>query len=367
MNFFDLEKKKIIAEAQPDTTREPPSFSQVMAARKAIDSYIYETPLIASISLSKQTGHHKILLKCENLQRTGSYHYRGFIYKVIRTKEKDLLVNNFITYSVANAGPALACASEDFQSTARVVIPKNTHPPIKSSIRHYGGEVYNCAPTLESRNGKLLELLKRFNQSEGNVRNRAVVVDPYNDDDIIAGYATIGIEMMLQTDCEVDCIVAPVGGGALINGIAIAVRGMKPNVAVFGAVSDFSSDDNKSLRYGSIAPAAEGAASDSSTKTGEPFLVAEGSPVEGQITQRNYEYMKKLVNGVLRVTEQDIRYAFRYVYERCKLVIDLKAATAVAAVLAKPRELRRFQCVAVVLSGGNVDLMRVPKIVSSAL
>ncbi|CCW71200.1 unnamed protein product [Phytomonas sp. Hart1] len=330
-----------------------------MAARKAIDSYIYETPLILSVSLSKRTGHHKILLKCENLQRTGSYHYRGFIHSVVRAKARDLSVTNFITYSVANGGRALACAAEDFQSAARVVAPGPTHPLVASGIRYHGGVLYPCGPTPHARDARLAELAQTF---QANPRGRAVVVDPYHDPDLLAGFGTVGIELMLQTDCEVDCVVAPLGGGALINSLAVALRGMKPNVAVFGAISDFVNESDMSLRYvemkteGKEAEKPEAAPSSSNP-----------SILERKVTKWNAKHMKKLVNGVLQVTEEDVRYAFRYVYERCKLVIDLKAATAVAAVLANPKELRRYQCVAVVLSGGNVDLKCIPDLMSSAL
>lgn len=326
------------------------TFRGVMAAHKAIDTYVYETPMISSNALRNHTGHQEVLLKCENLQRGGSYHFRGMVNKVIKTKENDLGVETFLTHSTGNSGTALACAAKDFQSVAHVVVPKKTNHLITSSIEHYDGKFYPIECTLESRTENLKKLYDEMTKQ----KIPAQIVHPYDDDDIMAGFGTVGLELMEQTNCGVDCVVAAGGGGGLLAGVSVAVKGMKPHVAVFAAVPKDLEDDKQLFKRGEF-------------ELRPDAMVPKGQPMSGKyrMTDKTYNLVTKHVDGTITVTEKQIRSAFRYVYERCKLVIDTNAATAVAAVLSCPPALRKYRRVCIIISGGNVDLNDIPRIVSN--
>lgn len=354
--------------------------SEVMAARKALQRYVYETPVIKSNALAQRTGHRRVLLKCENLQRTGSYHLRGYMYKVIRTMEQDMDVDSFVTFSTANGGAALSCAASQFQTAAHVVIPRHLHENITRSIRHYGGRYVEADPTPKGRTEAVAALMEQHNRREGKVQHHAVFVHPYLDRHVMIGYGTIGVEMMLQTDCQIDCVVTPIGGGSLLAGLAIAVRAMKPNVAVFGCrpVSKAICDSYAFFKRGdTTTDPAEKISTDAASETSSLAADAAAAPphprvmkadaVERSLRERYPHTQPRLVSGIISVNNEEIRYAFRYIYERCKLVVDAKAAMAVAAVLAKPQELEKYKCVAIVLTGGNVDLNQVPKLAAARL
>ncbi|KAK7201458.1 serine-threonine dehydratase [Novymonas esmeraldas] len=339
-----------------------PTFGDIMAARKALDSYVYETPIIESNALHGKTRHESVLLKCENLQRTGSYHVRGMTYRVIRAKEEDLAINNFVTHSSGNGGAALACAACGFQSTAHVVVPEDTSALITRSIKHYNGQFYFCPPDLKSRIDMEARLQSEFNKPAGKKRNQCVVVNPYNDEAIIAGHGTAGIELMLQTDCSVDCVVVPVGGGALLAGVAIAVKGMKPHVGVFAAELVVPPDHFTNFKRGEAIEARKGKSED-----GQGGGKGNKRGIRTELTELTSAYIDRYVDGVIHVSKEEMCYAFRYVYERCKLVVDTNAAIAVAAVLACPPELSNYRRVCIILSGGNVDLNDVPKLAVARL
>lgn len=326
------------------------TFAEVMAAHKALENYAYETPIIRSRAISSVTPHQEVYLKCENLQRAGSYHFRGMINKVIRVKADDLGVETFITHSTGNSGPALACAAKEFQSIAHVVVPEASNHLITSSIEHYDGKFYYSPPTLEARQSHIEELQENLRRQ----KVTSVVVHPYDDVDIMAGFGTVGLELMEQTNCGVDCVVAAGGGGGLLAGLSVAVKGMKPHVAVFAAVPEYG----------------DGGA-DQMFKRGEfnvckDILIPKGK-LSGQyrMPAKTHALVRKNVDGVFSVSFKQVRMAFRYVYERCKLVIDTNAAMAVAAVLSCPPQLRKYRRICIIISGGNVDLNDIPKIVSN--
>ncbi|KPA83681.1 putative serine-threonine dehydratase [Leptomonas pyrrhocoris] len=341
-----------------------PTVGEIMSARKALDGYVYETPMIASNALRGKTRHESVMLKCENLQRTGSYHIRGMTYRVIRAKEADLGINNFITHSSGNGGAALACAASNFQSKAHVVVPEDTNSLITRSIHHYQGNFYYCKPDLKSRVEEEAKLLEEFNRPAGKQQNRAIVINPYDDEAVITGHGTAGIELMLQTDCAVDCVVAPVGGGALVSGVAIAVKGMKPHVGVFAA--ELADPPN---HYTDFKRGESLAARQQRHGLSHHEAAAKGNRhgIRTPLTDLATRYIDRYVDGVIHVTPEEMKYAFRYVYERCKLVVDTNAAIAVAAVLSCPPALDNYRRVCVVLSGGNVDLNDIPKLAVSRL
>lgn len=335
--------------APPPPAGKKLTFKDVMAAHKAIASYAYETPILSSNALRNHTGHQEVLLKCENLQRGGSYHFRGMVNKVIKTKENDLGVETFVTHSTGNSGTALSCAAKDFQSVAHVLVPKHTNQLITTSIEHYEGKFYPIECTLESRREHVKKLVEDLTRQKIPTQ----LVHPYDDDDIMAGFGTVGLELMEQTNCGVDCVVAAGGGGGLLAGVSVAVKGMKPHVAVFAAVPEDLEDDKQFFKRGEF-------------KLRKDALVPKGKPNTGKylMTDKTYALVCKHVDGTITVTEKQIRSAFRYVYERCKLVIDTNAATAVAAVLSCPPQLRKYRRVCIIISGGNVDLNDIPRIVS---
>ncbi|RNF25121.1 putative serine-threonine dehydratase [Trypanosoma conorhini] len=339
-----------------------PTFHDVMMAYKATRPYVHETPVIASNSIQQFSGH-EVALKCENLQRTGSYNLRGGMNFVIRTKLLDLSINHFVAQSTGNLGLAVALAASSFSATGHIVIPKRANDVVVHSIAHYSGKVYRCGDARDEQMKLTQKLVSdNNNTSKKNGVNACVFVHP-QDDWLIAGYGTLGVELMLQTDGRLDAVVVPASEGALLAGVALAVKGMKPNVAVFAAECD-ARDPNSDFEDGPVVAVNKGEGGgdqDHSTQHANN-AVDVARQLRTPLNATAAKCVNKYVDGVIKVTERQKRDAFRFVYERCKLVVDDSAATAVAAVLTRPASLSQYDHIGIVLAGGNVDLDDIPRL-----
>jgi threonine dehydratase len=179
----------------------------------------------------------------------------------------------------------------------------------------------------------------------GQAHPGAVFVHPFDNPDVIAGQGTLGIEFMEQTNNELDAMIVPVGGGGLASGVALAVKHLKPEIAVFAAEPEGADDTYRSFQQGARVL---------SHREGLPNSIADGLLTIN--SDRTFRILKGTLHGVLRVSEDQIRHAMYLVYERCKLVIEPSAAVGVAAVLACPEALAPYKRVGIVICGGNVDI-----------
>ncbi|KEG09805.1 serine-threonine dehydratase [Trypanosoma grayi] len=343
-----------------------PTFRDVMTAYKAASTYVHETPIITSNALRQRSEHEEVVLKCENLQRTGCYNFRGVMNHIIRSKQVDIGINHFVTQSVSNHGLAVALAANEFASTGHIVIPANTPDIVVKSIKHYGGKVYPCCPSQDERMRIAQELVEANNNSGKNGVNSCVYVHP-QDDWLIAGNGTAGVELMLQTDGRLDAVLVPAVGGTLLAGVAIAVKGMKPNIAVFAAECD-KPDQMYEFEYGTVVAPGDNNNNNSSSSNVKvpgaraPYVRNLASELSTPLSPHVAQCVNRHVDGVLKVTEAQTRQAFRFIYERCKLVIDANAATAVAALITRPEALKRYRRIGIILTGGNVELDEVPQL-----
>lgn len=306
-----------------------PEFADVLVAAARIAVHAHVTPVLRSRSLDAQTGA-QLHFKCENLQRAGAFKFRGACNAVWSMDACDA-ARGVLTHSSGNHGAALALAARTRGIAAHVVVPEGAVPAKVAAIRAYGAQVHVCAPTMAARDSMAAEL---------QARTGARLVHPFTDPAVIAGQATAALELLQQAG-QLDILLAPVGGGGLISGCAIAAAGIDGRVCVLGAEPEGAADAHDSLHAGAR------------ITTVVPETICDG--LRATIGPINFQIMHGHGVEVLLVGEAEILSAMRLAWERLKLVIEPSSAT-VLAVLLRHRQRFAGQRVGVILSGGNVDL-----------
>jgi len=303
----------------------------VQNAYERIRQVVVHTPVMTSSTIDRMTGC-KVYFKCENFQRVGAFKFRG-AYNCVSLLSSEERRRGVITHSSGNHAQALALAASMLGVKAVVVMP-NTSPKVKvDATRSYGAEVVLCQPTLESREATTKDLIER---------NGYVLVHPYNDERIIAGAGTAAMELIMETG-DLDCVLAPVGGGGLISGTAIATKGLCPEAQVFAVEPESADDAYRSFKQGKIVPSVN------------PSTIADGLRTSlGTVT---FPIIQRLVDEVVTVTEAAIVESMRLLWERMKLVVEPSGAVALAGLL-KISDALEGNRVGVIISGGNVDLTR---------
>lgn len=310
-----------------------PGFAEVRAAAVRIAPYARRTPVLTSRTLDELAGA-SCFLKCENFQRVGAFKFRGACNAVFSLSDRDA-ARGVVTHSSGNHAQALALAARLRGISAHIVMPRNVLAIKQAAVAGYGGRITLCNPTLAARE----ETTARIQHETG-----AELVHPYNDPRVIAGQGTAALELCEEIP-DLDAVIAPVGGGGLLSGTAIAVGGMLPNAATYGAEPAAADDALRSLRANRILP------------SDNPQTIADG--LLTSLGDRTFPILKRLVREIILAPEDEIVSAMRLVWERMKIVIEPSAAVAVAALLAGRTDFRGKR-VGVILSGGNVDLDRLP-------
>jgi threonine dehydratase len=301
-------------------------------AQQLITPYIKTTPLVESKFLSEHCKG-KVYLKLENEQYTHSFKTRGVTNKLLHLTEVQK-ARGIITASAGNHGQAVALGAQKLGFKAKIVVPRAT-PNVKiEGIKQYGAELLLYGETYTEAERKAKELAK----AEGRL-----YISPYNDEQIIAGHGTIGLEI-LEERSDVDVVVVPTGGGGLISGVAIASKSLKPTLQILGVQSTATPIMFESLKAGAIVKA----------HRHEPKTIAEG--LSGGIEEKSITFpiVQQFVDGVLLVREEAIRHAVVMLWIKEKLRVEGSAATAVALVI-ENKELFADKTVALVLTGGNID------------
>ncbi|MBA4066403.1 MAG: serine dehydratase [Isosphaera sp.] len=303
----------------------------VRAAAARIAGAVRRTPVLTSHTLDRLAGR-RVHFKCEHLQTTGAFKYRGATNAVRKLSDAEA-ARGVVTHSSGNHAQALALAARERGIPAYVVMPRTAPAVKKAAVEGYGGRVTECEPVLAAREAAAAKLV---------AETGAVLIPPFEHPDVIAGQGTAALEL-LEDVPDLDAVVAPVGGGGLLAGCCVAARGVSPTVRVFGAEPLGADDAARSKAAGTWLP-----------QTG-PDTIADGLLTSlGQLT---WPVIRDRVEAVFTVTEEQIRSAMRLVWERMKQVIEPSAAVGVAVVLgAEFRALAGVRSVGVVLSGGNVGL-----------
>lgn len=310
------------------------SLESVRAAATRIAPFARRTPVLTSGTLDRMAGR-RLLFKAEVFQKGGAFKFRGAM-SAVALLPADVAVRGVATHSSGNHAQALAIAAAIRGIPAFIVMPSNAPAVKRRAVEDYGGRVIECEPTLESRESTAARVV---------AETGATLIPPFDHPDVIAGQGTIALEI-LEEHPEVEAIVAPVGGGGMISGIAIAAKAIKPSIKVLAAEPALADDAFRSKQAGSIAPVLR-------TDT-----IADG--LRTSLGRLTFPVVRDLVDEVLLVEEPAIVAAMRLVWERMKVVIEPSAAVGVAAILAGAAAGDPSRPLACVLCGGNVDLARLP-------
>jgi len=310
-----------------------PTLSDIRAAYARIQPHIHRTPVLTSQALDALCGAH-IYFKCESLQKTGAFKMRGATNAVLLLSAEQA-ERGVATHSSGNHGAALALAARRRGVRAWVVMPENAPPIKRDAVAGYGATIRECAPTLAAREAALEEVV---------AETGAEFIPPYDDGRIIAGQGTAALELMQEVG-ELDAVVAPLGGGGLLAGTAIAVTSLMEETAVVGAEPQGADDAYRSLKAGRIIPMED------------PRTIADG--LRSSLGQHTFPILQERVSAVVTVPESTIITAMRRLWERMKIVVEPSAAVALGALMEAPERFAGKR-VGVILSGGNVDLDHLP-------
>lgn len=307
-----------------------PTLLQISSARERISHHLHVTPVTTARLLGEEVGI-KLLLKCENLQKTGSFKTRGALNKIC-TLDESARRRGVVTVSAGNHAQALAWAARVSGVVATVVMPAAASQAKADASAGYGAEVIRHGTTFEA-----------FDRAQALAAERKLVfVHPFDDEEVMAGAGTTALEILEQAS-DIDTVVVPIGGGGLIGGIAAAIKQLRPSVRVYGveprgaAAMRASLDAGHAVRLQAVDTIADGLA----------------APMAGTLT---YEMVRRYVDDVVLVNDDEIASAVRALLARTKLLAEPAGAAGVAAILGRKLPLRAGERVVAVLSGGNVDL-----------
>ncbi len=310
-----------------------PTIGDIRAAAQRIAGRAHGTPVMTCRGLDELTGA-KLFFKCENLQKAGAFKFRGACNAVLSLSEQQA-ARGVVTHSSGNHAAALALAARMRGIAAYIVMPDNAPEAKRRAVEAYGGKITGCKPTLADRQA----VAERILQQTG-----AVLVHPYDDAAVIAGQGTLALEFHEQTP-GLEFLVTPVSGGGLISGIALASAAVSPGTQIVGVEPERADDARQSLLADRLLtpPIAE--------------TIADG--LRAALCERTFAVVSHHVREIIPVSETEIVTAMRLIWERLKIIVEASSAVVLAAVLKQP-EAFRGRRVGLVLSGGNVDLDKLP-------
>jgi threonine dehydratase/serine racemase len=307
----------------------------IRSADERIANFAHRTPVVTCATLDRMAGR-SLFFKCENLQKSGSFKFRGACNAVMKLPA-EAAGRGVITHSSGNHAQALALAANLRGIRAHVIMPDSASPVKRRAVEEYGGRVTSSAPTQKAREATAAHVL---------AETGGTLIPPYDHPDVIAGQGTTALEFLVQAP-SLDAVITPVGGGGLISGMALAARELQPSLRLFAAEPAGADDAARSKVSGQLIPQLD------------PRTVADGLLTSlGQFT---WPVIRDLVEEVVTVTEDEIVAAMRLAWERAKLLIEPSSAVPLAAVLSSRfRKLDGIRRVGIVLTGGNVNLDALP-------
>lgn len=309
------------------------TIKQIHEASSRIEAVIHRTPVLTSRAINSLC-QAELFFKCENLQKSGSFKMRGAsnaVFSLAQEKAK----NGVATHSSGNHAGALALAAKTRGIPCYVVMPSNAPAIKRAAVEEYGAEILPCEPSMQAREAGIQEVLNQTG---------AEFVPPYNDFSIIAGQGTAALELF-DVVSNLDMLLTPLGGGGLLSGSTITSAGISPETEVIGVEPEMADDAKRSIESGHIIP------------SDYPDTVADG--LRTSLGDLTFDIIQKQAAQIATVSEEGIIQAMRLIWERMKIVIEPSAAVTLAALLENPKKYSGKRT-GLILSGGNVDLNRLP-------
>ncbi|MFN7219979.1 MAG: threonine/serine dehydratase [Burkholderiales bacterium] len=309
------------------------TFSDIAAAHERIKPHIHRTPVMRSHFIDQVVGA-EVFFKCENFQKVGAFKARGACNAVFSLDDATAK-RGVVTHSSGNHGAALAWAAAKRGIQATVVVPETAPMPKKRAIQGYGATIIYCAPNIAARQAAVDEQIAKHGFE---------MIHPFDNEMVIAGQGTAAVEL-LQDVPDLDVVMAPLGGGGLLSGTAIAAKALKPSIKVYGGEPRGADDGARSLASG--------------------VRVTEQTPntiCDGLLTTlaaRTFGYIQAQVDGIGVASDENVIRAMRLIWEHAKIICEPSCCPPLAAMLEGTVDLRGKK-VGIVLTGGNVDLDRLP-------
>ncbi len=310
-----------------------PSFQDALEARARIAPHVHLTPVLTSRRLNEITGA-ELFFKCENFQKAGAFKVRGASNAVFGLEDW-VAKQGVATHSSGNHALSLSYAAGRRGIPCHVVMPHTAPQAKKEAVKGYGGLIRECEPSTSSRETVFAQVQQRTG---------ANFVHPYNDPRVIAGQATCSMELMEQTG-GIEAVVAPIGGGGMISGTCLALSTLAPEVAIYAAEPAQADDAARSLAAGKII------ADDA------PETVADGLKVP--LKDLTWHFVRRHVSAIPTASEQEIINAMKLIWKYMKIVVEPSSAVPLATILKNP-DIFRGKRVGAIITGGNVDLDRLP-------
>ncbi len=312
---------------------ELPVFADVEKAHELVKKYAHRTPILQSSGINSIVGG-ELYFKCENLQKVGAFKFRGACNAVFSLSEEDA-AKGVATHSSGNHAAALALAAKMRGIAAHIVMPSNSPEIKKKAVAGYGAQITLCDPTLQARENTLAEVIKETGATE---------IHPYNNFNVIAGQGTAAKEL-IEDAGEFDIVMAPVGGGGLLSGTAISTKHLLPACKVIAAEPAGADDAFRSFYSKKLIPSEH------------PKTIADG--LLTSLGERNFAIILDKVEDIVTVSEDSIVAAMRLIWERMKIIIEPSSAVPLAAILEGKVDIKNKK-VGIILSGGNLDLGKLP-------
>jgi threonine dehydratase len=310
-----------------------PTLSDIQSAHKRIRPFIHRTPVLTSRLLNRIFGC-ELHFKSENFQKVGAFKFRGATNAVLSLTgdQKKLGV---VTHSSGNHAAALALAAGMNGIKAFIVMPENAPSVKKEAVAGYGASITFCKPTLKARE----ETCRAIMDEVG-----ATLIHPYDNFNVICGQGTASLEL-LEEQSDLDIVIAPIGGGGLMSGTSTCIKGINGRIKVFGAEPLNANDAWKSFKTGILTPSVN------------PLTIADG--LLTSLSELTFSIIRMNVDDIFTVQEESIITSMKLVWERMKIIIEPSSATVLAVIKENP-DFFRGKKVGLIISGGNVDLKRLP-------
>jgi threonine dehydratase len=310
-----------------------PDLSAIRAAHARVAPHVHRTPVLTCAAIDAEAGA-MLFFKCENFQRVGAFKARGACNAVFSLSDAEA-ARGVVTHSSGNHGAALAYAARRRGIAAWVVMPENAPTVKQQNVRRFGAAIRFCAANVAAREAACAEIQRETG---------ATLIHPFDDARVIAGQATAALELLDQA-AGIDAVVAPCGGGGLLSGTAIAVTSSQPGTDVYGAEPANAGDAAASFVSGRVEPL--------------PPTITIADGLRTTLSTRTLAAIRAHVSGFGTCSEEAIVRAMRMTWERMKIIIEPSAAVPLACLLERSRDLAGRR-VGIIVSGGNVDLDRLP-------